>query len=172
MGNRSTLHQQHVGLHVGAFHRINSYLKEIKEGRVPGPSFMVTNCSYEGVREVNQSAVSAYAAVATQRASTTAAGSNIGAHTVSTGVGGGGGEGALVTAFANIRGVGLGQGLTMLTVGSGGGTTGKAAGLAVGERGVGKGRGSRREGGGGGSRVKPEQAGSPPTKTDSAGSLR
>jgi GR25 family glycosyltransferase involved in LPS biosynthesis len=45
-GNSSTLHQDHVAMHVGAFHRINKCLDDIAKGTVPVPSYVNTQCSF------------------------------------------------------------------------------------------------------------------------------
>jgi hypothetical protein len=45
-GNRSTLHQEHVSLHVSAFNRINSLVQEMKSGVAPHPSFLNINCMF------------------------------------------------------------------------------------------------------------------------------
>lgn len=45
-GNTSTLHQDHVSYHVGAFHRINTLVQEMVTGASPMPSFMNKLCMF------------------------------------------------------------------------------------------------------------------------------
>ena len=45
-GNSSTLHQDHVALHVGAFHRINKCIEEVNSGAVPVPTYVNKQCRY------------------------------------------------------------------------------------------------------------------------------
>lgn len=46
LGNSSSLHQDHVNYHVGAFHRINSLVLEMSTGAAPMPSFMNKYCAF------------------------------------------------------------------------------------------------------------------------------
>ncbi len=47
LGNSSTIHQKHVGSHhTAAFHRINSYIMDMKLGTTVAPSFIHFNVSY------------------------------------------------------------------------------------------------------------------------------
>lgn len=46
-GNTSTLHQEHVSLHQGAFHRINKCLNDAAKGVVLVPSYVNTLCRFK-----------------------------------------------------------------------------------------------------------------------------
>lgn len=43
LGNRSTLHQDHVDIHQEAFRSIDKYVKDLQMGLVQGPDFLNTN---------------------------------------------------------------------------------------------------------------------------------
>jgi hypothetical protein len=45
LGNSSTLHQEHVSIHQGAFNRINSCINDMKAGKARFPPFVNTNCT-------------------------------------------------------------------------------------------------------------------------------
>ena len=45
-GNTSTLHQDHVSFHVGAFHRIDSQVGDMVSGVMSMPPYMNKNCIY------------------------------------------------------------------------------------------------------------------------------
>ena len=46
LGNSSTLHQDHVNMHHGAFNRINNCINDMRGGKAPFPNFVNTNCTY------------------------------------------------------------------------------------------------------------------------------
>ena len=46
-GNLSTLHQDHVAIHHGAFHRINNCIQDIIDNKIPIPLFINKKCQYK-----------------------------------------------------------------------------------------------------------------------------
>jgi len=46
-GNLSTLHQEHVSLHVGAFNRISTYQDEMRVGKIKAPDLLDMRCALQ-----------------------------------------------------------------------------------------------------------------------------